>query len=301
MAMWILYSIGAGLSKTSNQVFQKRALSQYGALEINMYTTVIVAALMSPALFIPGLFRLPADPAFWLYINIAVLVNCVSPLIVTHAMRLTDMSLCLPFMAFVPLFAIGPNWLFNGEAPSLFGFAGVALIVLGALLTGAHNRAELLRLASMRVFLDRGVQWVLLASFLYGCNYVPYKRAIALADEENAWYAGPVTTLLILSLLRPVYLVAVQLIARHRLEVERPHKRPCGDIAACGIFHWLEILLEVLALPFGHAAYVNALKRLGNITSSLAGFWLFKERFTWFRMAGVIVLTLGAIAIAIGS
>ena len=79
----------------------------------------------------------PLDPTFWLALGLLVPLEVVSLVLYVKAIKLSPLSLSVPFLALSPVFIIFIAYFVLGEVPTRGGVAGVCLIAVGAYLLNA--------------------------------------------------------------------------------------------------------------------------------------------------------------------
>src|SRR5258708_15447404 len=85
-----------------------------------------------PVFGVAGLHLAPL-PTFLIYLLLdTALVGCAT-LLYLGALQASPLSLCVPFLAFTPIFVIGTGYFMLGELPSTAKLAGVVLVVVGSL------------------------------------------------------------------------------------------------------------------------------------------------------------------------
>ena len=137
IGIWLLLGLGAALGDSGADVLTKRFFSNlppYGMALVRLLGAV--PFLAAAAWFV----RLPALDCTFL-----VIVAGMLPLEVTaiylymRALKNCDLSLCVPFLAFTPVFLIFTGWLFLGEGLNRWGILGIMFIASGSYFLGLGN------------------------------------------------------------------------------------------------------------------------------------------------------------------
>jgi drug/metabolite transporter (DMT)-like permease len=85
------------------------------------------------------------DRTFWLTVASLIPLEVLALVLYVKAIRLSPLSLTIPFMALSPVFIVFIAFVFLGEWPSITGFAGVLMIAVGAYtLNAGASRSGLL-------------------------------------------------------------------------------------------------------------------------------------------------------------
>lgn len=233
-------------------------------------------------LMVEGWPKLTAE--FWM------LMACVVPLEVTaflcylKAIRISPLSLAIPFLAFTPLFTVATGWLFLGEKVTPLGLVGVLGVTVGAyvLQVGEVKRG----------FLEPGIQLMLCAAAIYSITATLGKRVIILC--------GPTAF--------PFLYIAMNLLVLGELARRAVPRR--GSLAAeirsqfwlyviSGIVSAGAIATHALGILWVPVAYFLSIKRLSLLVSVMYGGLLFREDSFRQRIAGSSFMLMGAALIVL--
>ena len=69
----------------------------------------------------------------------AVPLDIIALLLYMKAIKVSPLSLTLPFLSLTPVFLIGTSYIILGERPDRSGFIGIVLVVIGAYLLNVHT------------------------------------------------------------------------------------------------------------------------------------------------------------------
>ncbi|MFV0421452.1 EamA family transporter [Oleidesulfovibrio sp.] len=236
---------------------------------------------------------------FWAVMFIMLPLNMVALLIQTWAIRLSPISLTVPFLSFTPAFMLLTGWLILGEAIPLQGALGIICIVAGSwLLNKAPEQTQGnagLWLSVMEPFKaatrERGSMLMLLASLIWSVT--------AVLSKKLALLGTPMYTAALFFALHNGILLALIFAFTHvspRILLQRP---VAG--ASAGLCMFGQVVLHFQAITLVAAAYMIAVKRLNGLISVVLGRMIFNEKISWFRGAGALMMGLGAAVIAFSS
>lgn len=79
------------------------------------------------------------DATFWQATAFAIPCDIVALLLYMRALKVSPMSLTVPFLALTPVFMLFTSFLLLGELPSSLGLTGILLIAAGAYLLNVHT------------------------------------------------------------------------------------------------------------------------------------------------------------------
>jgi drug/metabolite transporter (DMT)-like permease len=220
---------------------------------------------------------------FWSVMAVMLPLNMAAFLIQTWAIRLSPISLTVPFLSFTPAFMLGTGYVILGEAIPVQGVAGIACIVAGSWLlnrapaaSGRTCGAGAALLEPFRaVYREKGSMLMLLAAFIWSLTAVLSKKLALLG-----------TPMLLL------------IFGFTRVSPRCLRERPLAG-AALGVCMFGQIVFHYLAITLVAAAYMIAVKRLNGVISVAFGRLVFGERVTLWRTAGACVMGAGAAMIAL--
>ena len=156
-----------------------------GVVRILSAAPWMVLALLFLASAIP-------DRTFWLAIAAALPLEIFAFFLYMRALKLSPLSLSLPFLAFTPVFMILTGRFILGETITAGGVLGILLIVLGAY-TLNLSKMKTGPLGPLRAVLQEPGSWImLLVSFLYAITAPIGKLAIL---HSNPWFFAAVYNL----------------------------------------------------------------------------------------------------------
>lgn len=271
-------------------------LAGYSFLAASLFLFSLVLASGIPPIG-PGL--VPAVAA-------TVAINILATILLYRALSMTDLSLCVPVLAFTPVFLILTSFVILGEIPSLAGAIGILLVAAGAfLLTAKSCQGQPASLLTPLVTLrhDRGVRSMLLVAFLYSLS-VNY-------DKEVVINSNPIFgSALVLFLLAAIFLViAVTAGTRYPVIAKATGEPDPGHslspyprflmIGAVGMLLAIEALSINTAYTLAIVPYVITIKRLSIFFSVLFGGLLLHEQDIRGRMTGALVMIAGAAVIGL--
>ena len=217
-----------------------------------------------------------------------VLLNVAANLLFLRAVQLSPLSATIPFLSFTPVFSTALSALVLGERPGRDDLAGIALVVLGALLVnlrwdGGSRTAALLNEPGSVLMTGVALVWSLTAVF--------DKRALGFASVpvHAAIQCGGVA----------LVLLAV-LAARGRLGTLRCVGPVRGRLAVALVAGGLGLGFQFLALRLTLVGVMEALKRsIGMLFAVGLGRLVFGEPLTPGKLAGVALMSTGVALIVL--
>ena len=119
-------------------------------------------------------------------------LEVLAMLLYMRALRLCHLSLCVPFLAFTPVFLIFTGWLVLGERLNRWGVAGTLMIALGCYVLGlgADGRGKTGVLAPLKALAkEPGARLMLMVAAIYSLTAALYKSAILHSGAGS--FSGP--------------------------------------------------------------------------------------------------------------
>lgn len=235
-------------------------------------------------LFIP----MPSlDAKFWLAVAALLPLEITALVLYVKAIRVSPLSLSVPFMALSPLFILFFAFIFLGETPSATGLAGIGLIVTGAYLLNASAGKEGALGPIRAAIREKGAVLMAIVSLIYAVTSTLGKVAVEHSSPVFFGFFYP----FILTMIMTVYLASRGKLA---LVFSRPRK-----FVLIGLCTSIMIITHFLAISLAQVALVISVKRTSLIWSVLYGALLFKETNIRERLLGSAVMAAGVALIAL--
>jgi drug/metabolite transporter (DMT)-like permease len=284
-----LFVLARVVANPVSNVFQKR-LSERGANPVFIIAAAhaILTLAVTPILAVARLDEL--DLGFWTNIGLCALLAVASNVTLVYALRRSDLSVLGPVNAYKAVLGLGLGVVLLGEIPTVFGAAGVLLVLVGSYFVVDREPGQAYGSSVVRFLRDPGIQLRFAALALSATEAVFLKRAIL--------RSSPLTTFIFWSVLGlPVASAGVMLL----------HKCVGQEVRRLGeqwrFYVWLALttglmqaatLLTFDKLPVG---YSLALFQLSTLISVFLGHRYFAERNIGRRLIGAVIMVLGAVLI----
>ncbi|OPY89755.1 MAG: EamA-like transporter family protein [Syntrophaceae bacterium PtaU1.Bin231] len=283
---WFVLSLTAALGLATADALTKRFLSDLAPYHMGLVRILSTAPWMALALlFLP---RAAPDATFWLAVGAALPLELAAFFLYMKALKLSPLSLSLPFLAFTPVFMILTGRLILGEAVTAGGAAGIGLIVAGAYVLNL-SRVRTGFLEPVRAVIREPGSWImLLVSFLYSLTAPVGKVAIL---HSNPWFFAAVYNLVLAAVI-----VLIRPVAGSTAGANGLFSRPV-PMLLIGLAAAAENLAHMMAIAQVEAAYMIAVKRLSLLFGVLYGAWWFGEQNIRERLAGAAIMIAGVFLI----
>jgi drug/metabolite transporter (DMT)-like permease len=287
--LWIVLSLTAAFSLATSDALTKRIITPANEYAIAWLRIVYsLPALVAALVFTPAP---PLDATFFLAFCAALPLEIAAILLYYKALRVSPLSLSLPFLSLTPVYLVLFSWLIMGENVSAAGAVGIALIALGG---------YGLNLSSLRagpwgplkaVLHERGSLYMLAVSLIYSATSALGKLAIT---HSSPAFFGATYYLALAVCLLPVI---VFLSGGRRFFVEL--KGTARAALLPGAFDAVQSVSHFFAVSMTNVAYMIAIKRSSLLIGSVYGFLIFGERNIRERLIGSLLMFAGFVVIVV--
>ncbi len=284
---WFLLSLGTAFIVASHDAFIKRFfsdLSPYGMLACSsMYSlpffAIAVIFITKPCL----------DSIFFWSFGIGIPLNLISFLMYMHSIKVSPLSLTVPFLAFTPVFVILTGYIFLGEVVSVWGNLGIVMICLGGYTLNIEP-GKWTFLAPLKAVVREKGSWVMLVvAFLFAFGAVIGKLAIL--------HSSPLFYTMWFFLIFNVFLLMLFYLCGKIDPAMFKDNHAKGFTV--GILLFLHALLHGFAISMTKAAYMISVKRTSIIFSIIYGKYFFHEKNIAFRISGAVLMLSGTVMIMV--
>jgi uncharacterized membrane protein len=173
---WLILSLLTALAVSTQDAWVKKYFSHLSA-----YHMVAYPALYSLPLFTAGLCvieRPPLDGVYLWCLLISLPLNGISFVLYMRAIKISPLSLTLPYLAFTPVFMIITGVLILDEVPNLWGITGIFTTCLGGYILNLDPARLSLWAPFKAVFRETGSWLMLIVAFIFSFAAVVGKQGI---------------------------------------------------------------------------------------------------------------------------
>ena len=303
--LWIFLALLGAVSNAAYFIIVKKYIA---ALDPKILTGIgftlggcllfVVSALKG----FPGI-----GPDFFPAVATTVILNICGLSLIFKALSSSDLSLSVPMLSFTPVFLIGTSYVILNEAPSLFGFIGICIIVSGSYVLNISAGHEHVLDPVRSMMRNRGSWYMLIVAFLFAVS-INFDKIALLNSDPFFGMALTVMSIGIAFLLISAYSLTVNTRQnRDQPEVLRvkagqpdravPEKKFVILALLIGLFVAIEAASINVAYTLQIVPYVIAIKRLSIIFMVLYGTIVLSEGDLGKRVTGAIIMVAGAIII----
>lgn len=291
--IWSLFALTGAVAQAAYSTGVKVLLpriSQYFIAGCSFLVASCVLGILSSLAGVPEL-----SSGFLSAVAVTVAINILATILSYQALSTSDLSLCLPMLAFTPVFLVLTSFVILGEVPSVVGMCGIFLVATGSFLLASGEPPTSFLAPLVTLLRNAGVRMMLIVAFLYSIS-VNYDKVVV----ETA---GPIFgSTVVYGLLAASFLAitAVEGVRGNVMPVpEGVSNRSIIILIAIGFVLAIEAISINLAYTLSIVPYVISIKRLSIFFAVLFGGFLLKEGSLRPRALGSLVMVAGTVLIAL--
>jgi len=282
---WIVYALITAFSIATADAISKKAMirsHEYVIAWVRQGYTLPFLAVVFFFIEIP-----PLDNTFWLTLLVAVPLDVTAIILYVKAIRLSPLSLTIPFIALSPMFVIITAFVILGELPDISGLFGILLIVIGAYLLNVRATKHGVLGPIKAIKKERGSVLMIIVALIYSVTSTLGKVAVLHSSPLffGAFYPFILTIIFTVIVGYKGHLSGV--ISRPRI------------FLGIGFFIAMMMLSHFTAISLTDVAYMISVKRLSLLFSVAYGWILFGERNVAERLIGSILMIAGVVSITL--
>ena len=282
---WVSYALITAFSIATADAISKKAL-----IKSNEYVIAWVRQGYSlPFLVIAFCFIdiPPLDSTFWLTLLIAIPLDVTAIILYIKAIRISPLSLTIPFIALSPVFVIITAFVILGELPDISGLIGILLIVTGAYLLNVRATRHGVLGPIMAIRREKGSVLMIIVAGIFSFTSTLGKVAVM--------HSSP----LFFGAFYPFILTFIfTIITGFKGQLSGIISRPLIFLGI-GFCMAVMMLSHYLAISLTDVAYMISVKRCSLLFSVIYGWLLFREISISERIIGAVLMIAGVVAITL--
>jgi drug/metabolite transporter (DMT)-like permease len=286
---WVLFALISAFMLATSDALTKKALTIH-----NEYLIAWLRLLLSlPFLFIALMFvPVPSlDSDFYKAFVLALPLEIIAVIFYTKALKVSPLSLTLPFLSLTPIFLIAVPYILFGEKVSIAGAIGVLLIAGGGYALNIKEFKKGVLEPFIAIKNEKGSIFMIIVALIYAFTSSLGKMAI---EHSSAVFFGVAYIAALVILFAPLALYN----GRDELKLIFKNGALKSSILP-GLFSSLMIITHMIAMSMTKVAYMVSVKRLSLLIGVFYGFVLFKEKGMKERLAGAILMISGFVVIVL--
>ncbi|MAE42308.1 hypothetical protein CMO93_00940 [Candidatus Woesearchaeota archaeon] len=284
--LWFLYSLLSGFFNATSDAFVKKVKLDDIYL-ISWARFLFVLPLLPIFLFFTKIPTL--DAVFWKTMSIFAPLDIVLLLLYIKAIRMSPLSLTLPFFSLTPVFLILTSFLILGELPTFLGVAGIILVVIGAYILNLNQKKYGILGPFKAIFKEKGTILIIIAALIASITANLLKIAVL--------HSSPTFFIAIHSI---IFTTLMSIFFFKRIKNKfNDIKNNFGLLFLIGIANGFMFLFHALAVTLVIVPYMISIKRTSSIFGVIYGGIWFKEKYFAQRLVGAAIMVVGAVVILI--
>lgn len=303
--MFLLVCTGAFFWGVIN-ILEKIFVRKKARVEIMVIATMLGASIFS---FLTQFIILGApkiSSGFWLPFSLSIFVVLGVRYWGIKALKTEDVSIVAALLGLTPIFVIATSWFILNEFPTFYGLIGILLATFG--IYSLNLKGQNIELSiRLKTIIPKKLQKPIL---FFGA---PFFRLFSTQGARLAFLVAIICAvglnldkMMVLNsspfMVSATVFLAVALIMYLGLRVKgswnKTDKRFFLPLLGVGLIVGLSNVLMNSGFLYGIVPYVGVLKRTQIIWTIFLAHWFLKEKLTWWKLLGVIMLFAGIILIA---
>ena len=283
--LWLVLSLLTAIVAATQDACAKKFFSHLSHYEMTSYPMFYAIPMFLTALFfidVPSL-----DKEFYINFIIGIPLNGFCFLFYNKAIKISPLSLTVPYLAFTPTFIIGTGYLFLNEVPNIYGILGIFTTCIGGYILNIDINNYGFFEPFKAIFKETGSWIMLVLSFLFSFAAVIGK--VAILHSSPLFFS--VSFFLSLNLF-----VIITFFLTGKIQLKTFAKMPVAGLFT-GLFYFVHVICHGYAIVLTKAAYMISVKRLSILISIIYGGIIFNEKNIAIRFCGGLLMLSGAVLI----
>lgn len=222
---------------------------------------------------------------FLIYLTIDMAGVTCATLLYFRALQISPLSLCMPFIAFTPLFLIPTGYVLLRELPSMVKLVGVVLVVTGSLVMHRELFAVGWLEPVKAIVRERGSRYMLMVACIFSITNPLDAKLVRMSDAYTLSFSYGIVLCLIFAVMAFV----------RRADWRSVMRTVPVWIIAAGVLETIVNLFQFSSHNYIAVVITISLKRAGIVLSVLMGWLVFKERDITDKLIASTVMVAGAL------
>ncbi|MBI4688521.1 MAG: EamA family transporter [Nitrospirae bacterium] len=279
--LWVIYALLTAIMFATSDALTKRALASRDEYFVAWARLVFAFPILLVSLIFTEIPVL--DKTFWTATLTALPLEIIAIVLYTKALKVSPLSLTVPFLAFTPLFLIFFSYIILGERISIGGGIGIILIVIGSYLLNFQKTRLSFTEPFRAILKEPGSRLMIIVAIIYSLTSSLGKMAI---EHSSPIFFGSLYFMLMTVLFTPIAISKNQ----RRISIT---KKDLISLLPIGFTYSLMIIFHMLAMSMTKVSYMISVKRTSLLFSVIYGYFLFKEESLAERLTGCIIMLAG--------
>lgn len=222
-----------------------------------------------------------------IYLLLDVLLVSIANVLYFRALQVSPLSLCIPFLAFTPIFLIPTGFAMLGELPPAAKLLGVVLVVTGSVLIHRRLFAVGWSAPFKAVVQEKGSRYMLIVAFIFSITNPLEKKLVLISDVYTQAFAFGIGLC--------VFFFVLTLAKREQFGLAL--RGNVLWVSAAGIMDGVSLLLQFASYHYVDVVISISIKRAGIVLAVFFGWLFFRERGIPDKAIGSSVMLVGVLII----
>jgi drug/metabolite transporter (DMT)-like permease len=280
----LLLAAAMSVTNVMTDVWRKHALEKRELFPVTFWTRVAVTVVFALVLLVQivrgvpvairdggllfGVVQLAPVPTFFIYLLLDISLITIVMWLYFRALQISPLSMCIPFLAFTPVFLIPSTYIILGQKPQPIKLLGVVLIVVGSL--AMHRTLFAVGwLAPVKAVIEhKGSRYMLIVALIFSLTNPLDAKLVAMSDVFTEAFAYGIGLCISFYLLTRIQRGNFAAASRGNVKY----------IALAGLFDAVSLLFQLASYAYIPVVITVSIKRAGIVLAVLAGWLFFRER-----------------------
>jgi len=279
---WVSLSLISAFTLATSDAFTKKVL-----VSNNEYVVAWLRLVFSLPLLVVIFLFIPVpelDKEFYVAFFLSLPLEILSIVLYIKALRISPLSLTLPFLALTPVFLILVSYVILGEEVSFWGGIGILLIASGSYTLNISKIKEGILEPLKAITKEKGSVLMIAVALIYSLTSSLGKMAIR---HSSPLFFGITYYAVLVLFFAPI--------AFHKNNQIK--RKTAQSVLLPGIFYSLMVISHMLAISLTKVAYVISVKRMSLVIGVLYGYFFFKEKNIMERLFGATLMFIGFVIV----
>ena len=285
---WFLLSLACAYLTSTGETFSKFLMRQNDEWTTGCATILVSLPFITPLLIGRDTFPLSMD--LLLLMCVQVPFEVLAYYLYLKAIRISPLSMSVPYLSFTPVFTILTAGIVLGESISSQGLLGILMVTVGAYVLNLERVASHPLAPLKAIVKSPGSRHMLLVALIWSLTSTLGKKGVQLSDPLffGVFY--------MLALSVPLTVIAGWRVKRRVASVNLKGRNSLWLVLA-GLATALAMIAHFHAIELVPVAYMISVKRTSLIFSVLYGGVIFGERHIRLRLLGTCIMLSGVAVI----
>jgi drug/metabolite transporter (DMT)-like permease len=285
--LWLTLSLLTALAAATQDTWVKKYFGHLSAYHMTAFPLFYSLPLfLVTVLFVP---RPQLDTTYTVCLLASLPINALAILMYMQAIRVSPLSLTIPYLAFTPVFMLATGYLVLDETPNRWGILGIVFTCIGSYVLNIEPENRRVWGPFAAILREKG-SWLMMAvAFLFSLAAVVGKKGIlhssALFFTVSFFSLFGLCMSFFLALLGKAPIAALV-------------RKPVTGLIS-GLLLYLHAVSHGFAISIVQAAYMISIKRLSILFSIAFARIVFKEPNIRIRFIGASWMLAGAVLIVL--